>query len=53
MLGGRQVTRFKQDGKQYDVIVQVADVDRTNPDDLQPDLRPRRATGAWSRSPTL
>ncbi|MBP6819720.1 MAG: efflux RND transporter permease subunit [Ferrovibrio sp.] len=34
MLGGRQVTRFKQNGKQYDVIVQVADVDRANPDDL-------------------
>jgi multidrug efflux pump len=34
MLGGRQVTRFKQNGKQYDVIVQVADVERTNPDDL-------------------
>ena len=29
MLGGRQVTRFKQDGEQYDVIVQVADVDRS------------------------
>ncbi len=34
MLGGRQVTRFKQNGKQYDVIIQVADVERTNPDDL-------------------
>src|SRR5690606_30602939 len=34
MLGGRQVTRFKQNGKQYDVIVQVADVERTNPEDL-------------------
>jgi multidrug efflux pump len=34
MLGGRQVTRFKQNGKQYDVIVQVADLERTNPDDL-------------------
>ncbi|MBI4183556.1 MAG: efflux RND transporter permease subunit [Proteobacteria bacterium] len=34
MLGGRQVTRFKREGQQYDVIVQVADVDRTNPDDL-------------------
>jgi multidrug efflux pump len=34
MLGGRQVTRFKQAGKQYDVIIQVADVERTNPDDL-------------------
>jgi len=35
MLGGRQVTRFKRAGKQYDVIVQVADVDRRNPDDLK------------------
>ncbi|CAA7625305.1 efflux RND transporter permease subunit [Magnetospirillum sp. UT-4] len=34
MLGGRQVTRFKREGEQYDVIVQVADVDRRNPDDL-------------------
>ena len=34
MLGGRQVTRFKQNGKQYDVMVQVADVDRENPDDV-------------------
>ncbi len=34
MLGGRQVTRFKQNGDQYDVIVQVADIDRRNPDDL-------------------
>jgi multidrug efflux pump len=34
LLGGRQVTRFKQNGKQYDVIVQVADLDRRNPDDL-------------------
>jgi multidrug efflux pump len=34
MLGGRQVTRFKQNGKQYDVIVQVANIERTNPDDL-------------------
>ncbi len=34
MLGGRQVTRFKQNGKQYDVVVQVADVDRSNPNDL-------------------
>ena len=34
MLGGRQVTRFKQNGKQYDVVVQVADVDRSNPEDL-------------------
>lgn len=34
MLGGRNVTRFKRDGEQYDVVVQVADVDRRNPDDL-------------------
>ena len=33
-LGGRQVTRFKRDGEQYDVIVQVADVERRNPDDI-------------------
>jgi multidrug efflux pump len=35
MLGGRQVTRFEQDGEQYDVIVQVADPDRATPDDLR------------------
>jgi multidrug efflux pump len=34
MLGGRQVTRFKQNGKQYDVVVQVADVERTNPEQM-------------------
>jgi multidrug efflux pump len=34
MLGGRQVTRFKMNGKQYDVVVQVADVDRSNPQDI-------------------
>ncbi len=34
-LGGRQVTRFKRDGEQYDVIVQVADADRTNPADIR------------------
>jgi multidrug efflux pump len=34
-LGGRQVTRFKRAGEQYDVIVQVADVDRTKPDDIR------------------
>jgi multidrug efflux pump len=35
MLGGRQVTRFKREGKQYDVVVQLKDVDRANPDDLR------------------
>ncbi|CAO3452429.1 RND efflux system, inner membrane transporter [Azospirillum argentinense] len=34
LLGGRQVTRFKKEGKQYDVVVQVGDVDRRNPDDI-------------------
>ncbi|NCC22697.1 MAG: efflux RND transporter permease subunit [Alphaproteobacteria bacterium] len=34
MLGGRQVTRFKRDGEQYDVIVQVADEDRESPQDI-------------------
>jgi multidrug efflux pump len=34
MLGGRQVTRFKQHGEQYDVIVQVAPTERDNPRDI-------------------
>jgi len=34
MLGGRQVTRFKRDGEQYDVIVQVAPLDRSTPSDI-------------------
>ncbi|WP_142850000.1 efflux RND transporter permease subunit [Telmatospirillum sp. J64-1] len=34
MLGGRKVTRFKRDGEQYDAIVQVEGVDRSNPDDV-------------------
>ena len=35
MLGGRQVTRFKQNGEQYDVVVKIADIDRQNPDDMR------------------
>ena len=34
LLGGRQVTRFNMNGKQYDVVVQVADAERRTPDDL-------------------
>jgi multidrug efflux pump len=34
MLGGRVVTRFKQGGEQYDVIVQVAPTDRNTPNDI-------------------
>ncbi len=34
LLGGRQVTRFKRQGEQYDVLVQLPEIDRTNPNDL-------------------
>ena len=45
MLGGRQVTRYKQDGEQYDVIVQVANADRSRPDDIG-DIYVRGKNGA-------
>jgi len=35
LLGGRQVTRFKREGQQYDVVVQVEDEDRLTPADLE------------------
>jgi multidrug efflux pump len=35
MLGGRQVTRFKREGEQYDVIVQVGSAERTTPSDIR------------------
>ncbi|UCV20337.1 efflux RND transporter permease subunit [Ferribacterium limneticum] len=44
-LGGRQVTRFKRDGEQYDVIVQVAEVERRNPEDIR-DIYVRGRDGA-------
>ena len=34
MLGGRQVTRFKKNGEEYDVIVQIEDALRTSPTDI-------------------
>jgi multidrug efflux pump len=34
MLGGRQVTRFKRGGEQYDVVVQLDRQDRNSPDDI-------------------
>lgn len=34
MLGGRQVTRFKRDAEQYDVMVQIEEDARRNPGDL-------------------
>jgi multidrug efflux pump len=35
MLGGRNVTRYKREGEQYDVIVQTASVGRDTPDDIE------------------
>src|SRR5690606_4459601 len=35
LLGGRQVTRFNQNGEQYDVIVQVAPDERRTPGDIE------------------
>ncbi|MHA6493663.1 efflux RND transporter permease subunit [Pseudomonas borbori] len=34
LFGSRQVTRFKQNGEQYDVMVQLEGIDRSNPSDL-------------------
>ena len=34
MLGGREVTRFKQNGEQYDVVVQAEEAERADPDRL-------------------
>lgn len=34
LLGGRQVTRFEQNGEQYDVLVQLAAIDRATPEVL-------------------
>ncbi len=45
MLGGRPVTRFKRDGEQYEVIVQVADADRSTPADIR-GIHVRAASGA-------
>ena len=44
MLGGRIVTRYKQEGEQYDVIVQVAPGDRSTPNDIS-DIYVRGRTG--------
>ena len=45
LLGGRQVTRFNQNGEQYNVIVQVAPDDRRTPGDLN-DIYVRGNSGA-------
>lgn len=44
MLGGRQVTRFRDGGEQYDVIVQVKKSDRSDPTDIS-DIYIRTKTG--------
>ena len=51
MLGGRQVTRFKKDGEQYDVIVQVAPRDRTRPNDISDIFVRSRGTQAATATP--
>src|SRR3546814_7460963 len=45
MLGGRQVTRFRDSGEQYDVVVQVKKQDRADPADIS-DIYVRTATGS-------
>ena len=35
MLGGRPVTRYKREGQQYDVIVQINPSGRSTPDDIE------------------
>jgi multidrug efflux pump len=35
MLGGRIVTRFKQGGEQYDVVLQTESIQRSAPDDIE------------------
>jgi multidrug efflux pump len=43
MLASRQVTTYLDRGREYDVIVQAADIDRATPDDLgRVFLRPRQ-----------
>jgi multidrug efflux pump len=34
LLGGRNVTRFKRDGEQYDVVVQTESAQRSTPEDI-------------------
>ncbi|CAG36851.1 efflux RND transporter permease subunit [Desulfotalea psychrophila] len=44
MMGGREVTRFKMDGEQYDVIVKIEDKLRVVPEDLN-QIHVRSASG--------
>ena len=43
MMGGRQVTRFKRGGDQYDVIVQLLADERNTPDDISKIMLRNRA----------
>jgi multidrug efflux pump len=52
LLGGRQVTRFKREGKQYDVIVKLEDKDRRQPTDLT-SIYVRGATGSVTQLSNL
>ena len=45
LLGGRQVTRFNQNGEQYDVIVQVAPDERSTPGAIE-DIYVRSRNGS-------
>ncbi len=45
MLAGREVTRFKRAGEQYDVILRVEDAQRTEPESLER-IFARTASGA-------
>ena len=44
MLGGRNVTRYKRDGEQYDVVVQTKASGRTTPEDIESSLSEATAT---------
>jgi multidrug efflux pump len=35
MMGGRQVTRYKREGEQYDVVVQTSGSGRSTPEDIE------------------
>jgi len=52
MLGGRQVTRYKDNGEQYDVIVQVTPRDRATPGDIA-DIYVRARDGSMMRLDNL
>jgi multidrug efflux pump len=52
LLGGRTVTRYKHEGEQYDVIVQLADSARATPQDI-PAIAVRGRDGTLSQLSSL